>query len=180
MGFAVMPAPSAWRSAGLAVGLFVARSTGAAASWCPAMCCTVRRCCWPPCLALPLFTLLCGLRKGAFACRRFGLTLAHFGEHRVRPHGLRLCAYITGNVASNLFGGLLAAGVVDHSELAANFLRVRGPQSVGRDPRLVHRRAHRTRPQADMSRAAPLRSSSSTSPIRRCGQRADQHEFIRR
>ena len=52
----------------------------------------------------------------------FALTLAYLGEHTsAADTASAFAAYITGNVASNLFGRLLAAGVVDHLGLAANF-----------------------------------------------------------
>ena len=52
----------------------------------------------------------------------FTLTLAYLGEHcgAIDAAGA-FAAYITGNVASNLFGRLVAAGVADHLGLAANF-----------------------------------------------------------
>jgi len=52
----------------------------------------------------------------------FALTLAYLGEHTSAADTAgAFAAYITGNVASNLFGRLLAAGLVDHWGLAANF-----------------------------------------------------------
>jgi predicted MFS family arabinose efflux permease len=52
----------------------------------------------------------------------FTLTLAYLGE-RFRPETASgaFAAYITGNVASNLFGRLLSAGLADHLGLAGNF-----------------------------------------------------------
>lgn len=71
--------------------------------------------------ALPLFTAL-RIVQGLFMSTAFGLTLAYLGE-RAGPADTAsaFAAYVTGNVASNLFGRLLAAGVVDHFGLAANF-----------------------------------------------------------
>lgn len=71
--------------------------------------------------SLPVFT---GLRiiQGLFMSTAFGLTLAYLGEHAGPADTANVfAAYVTGNVASNLFGRLLAAGVVDHLGLAANF-----------------------------------------------------------
>ena len=71
--------------------------------------------------SLPVFT---GLRivQGVFMSMAFALTLAYLGEHTsARDTASAFAAYVTGNVASNLFGRLLAAGVVDHLGLAANF-----------------------------------------------------------
>ena len=71
--------------------------------------------------SLPVFT---GLRivQGVFMSTAFALTLAYLGEHTSAGDAASaFAAYVTGNVASNLFGRLLAAGVVDHLGLAANF-----------------------------------------------------------
>ena len=52
----------------------------------------------------------------------FTLTLAYLGEHYSAPDSASaFAAYITGNVASNLIGRLISAGVADHFGLAANF-----------------------------------------------------------
>lgn len=53
----------------------------------------------------------------------FGLTLAHLGETTSAERmASAFAAYITGNVASNLIGRLLATAVVSHSSLSANFV----------------------------------------------------------
>ena len=71
--------------------------------------------------ALPVFTAL-RIVQGLFMSTAFGLTLAYLGEHAGPADTANaFAAYVTGNVASNLFGRLLAAGVVDHLGLAANF-----------------------------------------------------------
>jgi predicted MFS family arabinose efflux permease len=70
---------------------------------------------------LPVFTLL-RIVQGLCMSTAFALTLAWLGEHSsAADTASAFAAYITGNVASNLFGRLLAAGVVDHLGLAANF-----------------------------------------------------------
>src|SRR5437762_5958339 len=107
---------------------------------------------------LPLFTLL-RILQGLCMSTAFALTLAYLGEHTsAADTASAFAAYITGNVASNLFGRLLAAGVVDHLGLAANFyvfaaLNLSGAVllwfTVERTPRM---------PQADMTRASPLKS----------------------
>jgi MFS transporter, YNFM family, putative membrane transport protein len=52
----------------------------------------------------------------------FTLTLAYLGEEcSAMDAGGAFAAYITGNVASNLVGRLISAGVADHFGLAANF-----------------------------------------------------------
>lgn len=66
-----------------------------------------------------------GLRivQGLFMASAFGLTLAHLGERFTASQTANaFAAYITGNVASNLIGRLIAAAVVDHAGLAANFI----------------------------------------------------------
>ena len=70
---------------------------------------------------LPLFTLL-RILQGLCMSTAFALTLAYLGEHSsAADTASAFAAYITGNVASNLFGRLVAAGLVDHFGLAANF-----------------------------------------------------------
>ena len=52
----------------------------------------------------------------------FTLTLAYLAEHcSARDTASAFAAYITGNVASNLFGRLMSAALTDHLGLAANF-----------------------------------------------------------
>jgi YNFM family putative membrane transporter len=71
--------------------------------------------------SLPLFTLL-RIVQGLCMSTAFALTLAYLGEHTsAQDTASAFAAYITGNVASNLFGRLLAAGIVDHLGLVANF-----------------------------------------------------------
>jgi predicted MFS family arabinose efflux permease len=70
---------------------------------------------------LMTFTVL-RVIQGLCMASAFTLTLAHLGEqtpmHRTAG---AFAAYITGNVASNLIGRLISAGVADHFGLAANF-----------------------------------------------------------
>jgi YNFM family putative membrane transporter len=71
--------------------------------------------------SLPVFTAL-RIVQGMFMAAAFTLTLAHLGEVcSARDAGAAFAAYITGNVASNLFGRLLSAAVADHLGLAQNF-----------------------------------------------------------
>jgi predicted MFS family arabinose efflux permease len=71
--------------------------------------------------ALPVFAALRVVQGVCMACA-FTLTLAHLGESlQGRNTAAAFAAYITGNVASNLFGRLISAGVADHLGLAANF-----------------------------------------------------------
>jgi MFS transporter, YNFM family, putative membrane transport protein len=73
----------------------------------------------------PNLWVFAGLRivQGLCMASAFGLTLAHLGENYSPDETAgAFAAYITGNVTSNLIGRLVAAGVVDHAGLAANFV----------------------------------------------------------
>lgn len=71
--------------------------------------------------SLPVFTAL-RIVQGLCMSTAFALTLAYLGEHTsAKDTTSAFAAYVTGNVASNLVGRLLATGVVDHLGLAANF-----------------------------------------------------------
>ncbi|MGH6736166.1 MAG: MFS transporter [Methyloceanibacter sp.] len=60
--------------------------------------------------------------QGLCMAAAFTLTLAYLGEHySAADSATAFAAYITGNVASNLVGRLLAAGVTDHFGLVSNF-----------------------------------------------------------
>ncbi len=60
--------------------------------------------------------------QGLCMAAAFTLTLACLGEHySAADSAAAFAAYITGNVASNLIGRLISAGVADHFGLAANF-----------------------------------------------------------
>jgi len=70
---------------------------------------------------LTTFTLL-RVAQGVLMAAAFTLTLAHLGERcSQRAAAGAFAAYITGNVASNLVGRLVAAGLVDNFGLATNF-----------------------------------------------------------
>lgn len=67
------------------------------------------------------FTVL-RVTQGLCMASAFTLTLAYLGEQcSAMDAGGAFAAYITGNVASNLIGRLVSAGVADHFGLAANF-----------------------------------------------------------
>lgn len=71
---------------------------------------------------LSVFTAL-RVVQGLCMASAFGLTLAHLGETFTGEQSASaFAAYITGNVASNLIGRLIATAVVDHAGLAANFI----------------------------------------------------------
>ncbi len=70
---------------------------------------------------LTVFTLLRVL-QGIFMSTAFTLTLAYLAENSTpRETSAALAAYVTGNVASNLFGRLMSAAIADHLGLASNF-----------------------------------------------------------
>ena len=106
--------------------------------------------------SLAVFTALRVL-QGLCMSMAFALTLAYLGEHTSAADTAgAFAAYITGNVASNLFGRLLAAGVVDHLGLAANFYVFAALNLSGAV--LVWFSIERTQPmaQVDKSGASPL------------------------
>ncbi|MGB9397563.1 MAG: MFS transporter, partial [Pseudolabrys sp.] len=70
---------------------------------------------------LTTFTIL-RVTQGLCMASAFTLMLAYLGEEcSATDAGGAFAAYITGNVASNLIGRLISAGVADHFGLAANF-----------------------------------------------------------
>jgi predicted MFS family arabinose efflux permease len=70
---------------------------------------------------LMTFTIL-RVCQGVLMAAAFTLTLAHLGERcSARAASGAFAAYITGNVASNLVGRLIAASLVDNFGLATNF-----------------------------------------------------------
>ncbi|MBI2254708.1 MAG: MFS transporter [Proteobacteria bacterium] len=70
---------------------------------------------------LAVFGLL-RIAQGLCMSAAFSLTLAYLAE-RSGPQEIAaaLAAYVTGNVASNLFGRLMSAAIADHLGLAGNF-----------------------------------------------------------
>jgi MFS transporter, YNFM family, putative membrane transport protein len=70
--------------------------------------------------------------QGLCMASAFTLTLAYLGEH-CSPTEVAgaFAAYITGNVASNLFGRLIAAALTDHLGLATTFLALAGLNLLG-------------------------------------------------
>ncbi len=70
---------------------------------------------------LTTFTLL-RVAQGVFMSAAFTLTLTYLSEEcSITAVGGAMAAYITGNVASNLFGRLLASGLADNLGLAESF-----------------------------------------------------------
>jgi predicted MFS family arabinose efflux permease len=89
--------------------------------------------------------------QGLCMSSAFTLTLAYLGEHSSAEDAAgAFAAYITGNVASNLFGRLMSAAVADHFGLAANFYLFAFLNLFGAV--LVYFTIQRTRPMAPIDR----------------------------
>jgi MFS transporter, YNFM family, putative membrane transport protein len=158
MGFAVNATTMGMAAAGLGVALFgrsIDRRRGILASLVLLAIPTALLAVAPNLLA---FTLL-RMTQGLCMSTAFALTLAYLGEHTSAADTAgAFAAYITGNVASNLFGRLFAVGLVDHLGLAANFYVFAGLNLSAAV--LVWFTVERTPPmrQMDMSGGSPLTS----------------------
>lgn len=121
IGFAVNASTIGMAIAGLAVALFsrhIDRRRGILTSLCLLALPTALLAVAPD---LTTFTLL-RIAQGLCMSTAFALTLSYLGEHcSAEDTAGAFAAYITGNVASNLFGRLTAAALVDYLGLAANF-----------------------------------------------------------
>lgn len=70
--------------------------------------------------------------QGLLMATAFTLTLGYLGDRYCADTAASaFAAYVTGNVASNLIGRLVAAGIVDHAGLAANFFVFAGLNAAG-------------------------------------------------
>ena len=86
---------------------------------------------------LTTFTVL-RVAQGLCMAAAFTLTLAYLGEHySAADSASAFAAYITGNVASNLIGRLISAGVADHFG-PPGISTSSPPQPARRGPRLFH------------------------------------------
>ncbi|HEX6611009.1 MAG TPA: MFS transporter, partial [Hyphomicrobiaceae bacterium] len=121
MGFAVNACTMGMAVSGLAVALFsrrIDRRMGILVSLAALAVPTALLAIAP---GLGTFTALRVL-QGVFMASAFTLTLAYLGEeYSGADAAAAFAAYITGNVASNLVGRLVSAGLADHFGLAANF-----------------------------------------------------------
>jgi MFS transporter, YNFM family, putative membrane transport protein len=121
MGFAVNASTMGMAIAGLAVAFFsrrIDRRRGILFSLVLLSIPTVLLAVAPD---LATFTIL-RVAQGLCMASAFTLTLAHLGEQcSARDAGSAFAAYITGNVASNLVGRWVSAGIADQFGLAANF-----------------------------------------------------------
>jgi YNFM family putative membrane transporter len=83
---------------------------------------------------MPDLTWFAALRllQGIFMSAAFSLTIAYIAETAsALVISAALAAYVTGNVASNLFGRLMSAAIADHLGLPANFLIFAGLNLAG-------------------------------------------------
>jgi predicted MFS family arabinose efflux permease len=95
---------------------------------------------------LETFALL-RVAQGLCMATAFTLTLAYLGEHAGGDDAAgAFAAYVTGNVASNLVGRLLTAGVADHLGLVATFVALAALNLAG--AALAHAGLARTPPMA--------------------------------
>jgi YNFM family putative membrane transporter len=121
MGLAVNACTLGMAIAGLAVALFsnrINRRTGILVSLCVLAIPTALLAVAPDLTTFAILRVIQGLCMAA----AFTLTLAYLGEESsAMAAGGAFAAYITGNVASNLVGRLVSAGVAEHLGLAANF-----------------------------------------------------------
>ncbi|HEX2554337.1 MAG TPA: MFS transporter [Microvirga sp.] len=111
----------------------------------------------------PDLTTFAALRiaQGICMATAFTLTLAYLGEHcSASVAAGAFSAYIAGNVASNLIGRLLAAGVADGLGLGPSFLALAAVNLAGAAlvfVGLTHRAAMKPMPLAPQSPLATLR-----------------------
>jgi MFS transporter, YNFM family, putative membrane transport protein len=131
MGFAVNASTIGMAVSGLAVALFsrrIDRRLGILASLALLSIPTALLAVAPD---LGVFTAL-RIVQGLFMASAFTLTLAYLGERCSATDAAgAFAAYITGNVASNLVGRLVSAGVADHLGLAWNFYVFAGLNLAG-------------------------------------------------
>jgi YNFM family putative membrane transporter len=152
MGFAVNASTIGMAVAGLSVAFFsryLDRRLGILISLCVLAIPTALLAVAPD---LTTFTLL-RIAQGLCMAAAFTLTLAYLGEEcSAADAGGAFAAYITGNVASNLIGRLISAGVADHFGLATNFYFFSALNLAGAV--LVYFTIHKSMPMAPMGEQA--------------------------
>jgi YNFM family putative membrane transporter len=121
MGVAVNASTFGMAASGLLVALFsrhINRRIGIVASL---ACLSIPTALLASAPNLAAFTAL-RVTQGLFMSAAFTLTLAYLAENvSAKDTRSAFAAYITGNVASNLFGRLMSAALADHFGLATNF-----------------------------------------------------------
>jgi len=121
MGFAVNASTFGMAAAGLAVGIFGRNLDRRNGIWISLALLAVPTMLLSTTRDLAIFA---GLRvaQGLCMATAFTLTMAHLAEHFPADRATgALAAYVTGNVASNLFGRILSAAVADLGGLSINF-----------------------------------------------------------
>jgi MFS transporter, YNFM family, putative membrane transport protein len=112
----------------------------------------------------PIFTIL-RICQGLCMSSAFALTLALLGERATGAgSATEFAAYVTGNVASNLFGRMLSAGVASHFGLSGNFLVFAALNLVG-----VALVAATVRPTPSSAPITPIRAGNWTAPFAQPG-----------
>jgi predicted MFS family arabinose efflux permease len=118
---------------------------------------------------LPAFATL-RILQGVCMSAAFSLTLAYLAEQSgPKQIAAALAAYVTGNVASNLFGRLMAATIADHLGLANTFYIFAGLNVLGAI--IAYLTLTRAQPMAAMNEVARgatavLRDHLSNAPLR--------------
>src|SRR6266699_5079295 len=121
MGFAVNSSTMGMAVAGLAVSLFSQRIDRRLGILISLALLSIPTALLAIASDLTVFTAL-RVAQGLCMASAFTLTLAYLGEEcSAMDAGGAFAAYITGNVASNLIGRLVSAGLADYLGLAANF-----------------------------------------------------------
>jgi predicted MFS family arabinose efflux permease len=121
MGFAVNASTMGMAVAGLAVALFAQRIDRCMGILVSLVLLSIPTALLAVAPNLTVFTAL-RIAQGLCMASAFTLMLAYLGEEcSAMDAGGAFAAYITGNVASNLIGRLVSAGIADHLGLASNF-----------------------------------------------------------
>lgn len=170
MGFAVNASTIGMAVAGLAVAFFsrhIDRRLGILVSLCVLAIPTTLLAVAPD---LTTFTVL-RVMQGLCMASAFTLTLAYLGEEcSAADSSGAFAAYVTGNVASNLIGRLISAGVADHLGLAANFYFFAALNIVGAV--LVYFTIRKTVPMPSMGEAKSSPFTAWTKHLRNATLRA--------
>ena len=164
MGFAVNASTIGMAISGLLVALFSHRLNRRHGIWISLAVLSVPTSLLAVAPDLASFTAL-RVAQGLFMSAAFSLTLAYLAEtFGPREAAGALAAYITGNVASNLFGRLISAAVADHLGLASNFLFFAALNLAG--AALVYVSLNRATPLPLPGRAAPSQVAAVAAHLR--------------
>lgn len=120
MGVAVNASTLGMAAAGLGVALFGGRLPRRGGIWCCLALLAIPTSLLAFAPDLATFTVL-RIVQGVFMASAFSLTMAYLSEDAGEDTASALAAYVTGGVASNLFGRLASAWAVSTFGLSANF-----------------------------------------------------------